>query len=231
MELSRRLKAVADLVSENKRVADIGCDHGYVSIYLASERKCKKVIAMDVNVGPLEHAKTNIEKFGLHKQIEARLSDGTKALKKDEVDTLLIAGMGGRLMNRILQDGFDSLGDFEELVLQPQSEVENVRAFLRKNNYQIVDENFVIEDGKNYPMIKAIKVPQVEIDEQFFSIELQDLFGPVLLNKRPEDFVTYLKLKKEKNSELLQRITQAEKKEDMLVLISQIDYVLTHIAE
>ena len=76
MELSKRLQAVADMVTPNKRVADIGCDHGYISIYLCTKKLASKVIAMDVRKGPLERAKNNIEKYGLSDYIETRLSDG-----------------------------------------------------------------------------------------------------------------------------------------------------------
>ena len=156
LDLSKRLQAVANLVSPKRRVADIGCDHGYVSIYLADVRKCPKVIAMDVRKGPLSQAQNNIHRFGMDDRIETRLSDGTALLKPDEVDTLLISGMGGRLIMRIVSEGLDRLGAFKELVLQPQSEAELVRKFLREHDYIIVDEDFVIEDGKNYPMMKAI---------------------------------------------------------------------------
>ena len=192
MELSRRLLAVANLVSDNRSVADIGCDHGYVSIYLVQKRNCPRVIAMDVNEGPLLHAKENIKKSGLDHVIETRLSDGAKALKKGEVDTLLMAGMGGKLMKRLLANAFQDLGDFEELVLQPQSEVAELRAFLRISGYGIVDEDFVIDEGKYYPMIKAQKSERSANQEENFSnhsyeVQLEDLFGPVLLKKRPAD--------------------------------------------
>ena len=214
MELSRRLLAVANLVTDGRSVADIGCDHGYVSIYLIKNRNCKRVIAMDVNEGPLLHAKANIRKYGVEDRIETRLSDGTKALQYGEVDTLLLAGMGGRLMKRILETGFSDLGYFEELILQPQSEVAELRAFLREQNYMIVDENFVIEDGKYYPMMKAQKTAcsSKKENENLEQLKLEDLFGPILLKKRPEDFITYLKVQKEKTETVLPKVTREERK-------------------
>lgn len=235
MELSKRLLAVAKLVTPGRKVADIGCDHGYVSIYLAAVKKCPKVIAMDVKEGPLSHARTNIQKYGLKNVIDVRLSDGTEALEKDEADTLLISGMGGRLMIRILQEGLARLGFFEELILQPQTEVDAVRKFLRENEYIIVDEDFVTEDGKYYPMIKALYrncVNEEILSSQYpdcahvkkgtYSILQEDLFGPVLLRKRPMDFVAYMKQKKEKTEEILQKITQPEKKKEMQDYLEQL---------
>lgn len=234
LDLSKRLQAVVDLVSPKRRVADIGCDHGYVSIYLADVRKCPKVIAMDVRKGPLSQAQNNIHRFGMDGRIETRLSDGTALLEPDEVDTLLISGMGGRLIMRIVSEGLDRLGAFKELVLQPQSEAELVRKFLREHDYIIVDEDFVIEDGKNYPMMKALHVSCLdEWDKESgqqhdasalsdYSVKQQDLFGPVLLKKRPADFCTFLYLKKKKTEEILQQITQPEKRKEMQDYLQQL---------
>lgn len=234
LDLSKRLQAVANLVSPGRRVADIGCDHGYVSIYLADVRKCPKVIAMDVRKGPLSQAESNIHRYGMDDRIETRLSDGTALLEPDEVDTLLISGMGGRLIMRIVSDGLDRLGAFKELVLQPQSEVELVRRFLREHDYIIVDEDFVIEDGKNYPMMKVLHVSCLdEWDEgrglqhddlilSDYSLKQQDLFGPVLLQKRPADFCTFLELKKKKTEEILQQITQPKKRKEMQDYLQQL---------
>lgn len=166
MELSKRLQAVADLLSGNKRVADIGCDHGFVSIYLIESRKASWCLAMDVNKGPLEHAKDHILDKRLSTYIETRLSDGAKAIqyitdenghKKLEVEAALIAGMGGRLMVKILQDSLDKFQQMDEFILQPQSEIAKVRRFIREMGYHIEKEDMVLEDGKFYPMMKAVK--------------------------------------------------------------------------
>ena len=81
MELSNRLQAVADLLDCHEAIADIGCDHGFVSIYLIESKKASKVLAMDVNKGPLERAKEHVEEKRLSTYIETRLSDGAKALE------------------------------------------------------------------------------------------------------------------------------------------------------
>ena len=94
MELSKRMKNNACLVDQGSMAADIGCDHGYVSIFLVQERKCKKVIAMDIGKGPLSQAQKNIEAAGLQDKIQCRLSNGMEKLTPGEVDTVLVAGMG-----------------------------------------------------------------------------------------------------------------------------------------
>lgn len=228
MELSVRLQAVADMVSKGRRVADIGCDHGYVSIYLYRQRQCERVIAMDVKKGPLERAKTNIERYGLSDYIDVRLSDGTAALSPGEADTLLMSGMGGRLTIRILEEGFARLGRFEELVLQPQSELFLVRAFLRRQGIQIVDEQMVIDDGKFYTIIKA--QPQdgddVEGQKGAYRQIVEDYFGPVLLKKRPEAFLLYLQKEAEKTKELLQKVTKQERRDELQTYLSYVEEAL-----
>ncbi len=166
MELSKRLQAVADLLDCHDRIADIGCDHGFVSIYLIESKKACKCLAMDVNKGPLERAKEHITEKRLSTYIETRLSDGAKELRfierKDggtelEVEAALIAGMGGRLMIQILQDSLNKFQSMKEFVLQPQSEIAKVRQFVRTIGYHIEREDMVLEDGKYYPMMKVVQ--------------------------------------------------------------------------
>ena len=118
MELSSRLKTIASFVSEGMCVADIGTDHGYIPIYLTSEGMTDKAYAMDVNRGPLERAGENIRKEGLAGRIECILSDGMEKLPID-ADSVVIAGMGGDLMEQILMGGEDRLFRLSELVLSP----------------------------------------------------------------------------------------------------------------
>ena len=156
MELSKRLQAVANLLDCHEAVADIGCDHGFVSIYLIESKKVGKCLAMDVNKGPLERAKEHIMQKRLSTYIETRLSDGAKEIQfikdefgneKLEVEAALVAGMGGRLMIQIMQDSLDKFQSMKEFVLQPQSEISKVRQFIRTMGYHIEKEDMVLEDG------------------------------------------------------------------------------------
>src|SRR5699024_7353656 len=105
MELSKRLNAVASLVTDGYRLADIGTDHAYIPIFLVSTGKIPAAVAMDVNRGPLLRAEENIRTYGLEKRIATRISDGFAALEKNEADSAVIAGMGGLLTIRILKEG------------------------------------------------------------------------------------------------------------------------------
>lgn len=155
LQLSKRLQAVAELVGECSTIADVGTDHGYIPVYLVAVGKARRAIAMDINEGPLSRAKEHILQYGLEQKIETRLSDGCLALKPKEADVIVIAGMGGALMQRILTQGGKFAGTARKLVLQPQSEITAFREFLLRQGYRIVAEDMVLEDGKYYPMMAA----------------------------------------------------------------------------
>lgn len=153
--LSARMRALTDMVTVGNRVCDVGCDHGWVSIYLVQQGISPRVLAMDVRQGPLSRAQEHIRQQGLEAYIETRLSDGVTALGIGEADTMICAGMGGRLMRRILEEGREKLQAMEELILQPQSEIPAFRAYLRQAGYVTLAEDMVYEDGKYYPMMKV----------------------------------------------------------------------------
>lgn len=156
MLLSDRMQAVVGLVEPCDRVADIGCDHGYVAMELIKRHTCKEVIATDINQGPLEQAKSNIRAYGMQEYIVTRLSDGVEALLPGEVDGIVCAGMGGRLVINILTQGKEIISRLQQLVLQPQSEISEVRSFLRESGFVIDKEDMIFEDGKYYPMMHVV---------------------------------------------------------------------------
>ena len=201
MQLSLRLSAIAEMVTEGNRLVDVGCDHGYLPVNLIQKQKIPSAIAADVGKGPLSRAQEHIEQYGLGKYIETRLSDGLREIREGEGDTLVIAGMGGPLMERILTDGKEVLRSFKELILQPQSDIGHVRWFLFANGYQIMEENSVLEDGKFYFIMKAaagIKVP-VWKDE-----ELE--FGKLLLEKKHPVLRQYLERELRIRDQILERL-------------------------
>lgn len=188
MQLSKRLKAVADSVTKGNRVADVGCDHAYISIYLIEHDIAPYVIAMDVNRGPLERAKENIINKNLSTQIDTRLSDGLQKMNPNEADTILIAGMGGALVVRILKEGFSVVQTVKELVLQPQSELFLVRHFLHDMGFEITKEEMLIDDGKFYVIIKA----KPASGKQIYDKELFYQYGKLLLEQKDSVAFGYL---------------------------------------
>lgn len=154
--LSARLQMLARMVTSGSRVADVGCDHGFLSIYLIQAGISPKVVAMDVRKGPMEAASEHIARWGLGAYIETRRSDGLQELRSGEVDAMVCAGMGGPLMEKILTEGREKAGQMRELILQPQSEIPQFRGFLRGEGYRIVDEDMVCDSGKYYFAMRAV---------------------------------------------------------------------------
>ncbi len=215
MELSKRLLRLTRMVTKGKKVADIGCDHAYVSIYLMKEKIASHVIAMDVNKGPLERAKANIRGYHLTDNIEVRLSDGAKELRPGEVDSILIAGMGGALMKRILSDSLPVVKELSELILQPQSELFVVRKYLHEIGFVIDQEDMLIEDGKYYTMLHAIK------GEEKYSNDAEYIYGKQLLyhqNPVAKEFLLKEKRVKETIYQALQMgaVTTEKRKEELV---------------
>lgn len=186
MNLSKRLSCLAEMVTVGSRLADVGTDHGYVPLCLYRQGKIPAAIAMDINRGPLERAQEHIREAGVEAYIETRLSDGLAALQPGEADTVLIAGMGGNLTKRILTEGKEVLETVKELVLQPQSEIWKVRRWLRENGWKIVCENIVYDEGKYYPMFRAVKGQA----EPYGPGEL--LYGKSACQRSPEVMLEFL---------------------------------------
>lgn len=188
MQLSNRLLAAAGMVTKGNIVADIGCDHAYTSIYLCQTGIAPSVIAMDVNKGPLAGAKAHVEEAGLSSRIDIRLSDGLQKLVPGEADTVLLCGMGGLLMIKILSDYPEATASLKELILQPQSEVGEVRHFLHKQGYEITKEHMLKEDGKFYVMMRAVKAA----GPQAYETECDYRYGKLLMEEQHEVLEEYL---------------------------------------
>lgn len=205
--LSRRLQMLARMVTVGNRVADVGCDHAFLSIYLVREGISPGVIAMDVRKGPLRAARAHIDAAELGAYIETRISDGMKELLPGEADTVICAGMGGRLMERILAESMDKAVRLRELILQPQSELRELREFLRGAGFRVAQEDAVCEDGKYYFAMRVLpgggepsqgqppspqqpsSPEQPPLPQQ---IRLYDKFGEGLLCKRHPVLKRYL---------------------------------------
>ncbi|AYE38244.1 SAM-dependent methyltransferase [Companilactobacillus zhachilii] len=184
--LSKRLQAVYQMVDANTKVADIGSDHAYLPVELIEEKVANYAIAGEVAKGPMSRSKEDVEKFGLSDKIDVRLGDGLAVIKADDlIDTVVIAGMGGILIQSILTNATEEqLSHVKTLVLQPNIGEPLVRRWLVENNFKIIDEDIVEEDHHVYEIIKAEKVtePVTLTDAEF-------LMGPVLIQKKTPTFV------------------------------------------
>lgn len=206
MQLSLRLSAIAEMVTEGNRLVDVGCDHGYLPVYLVLNGKIPCAIAMDVRRGPLSRAQEHIAEYGLTEYIETRLSDGLEALASGEGDTLVIAGMGGPLMERILTDGRKVLEHFQELILQPQSDIPHFRKFIRENGFEIAEEAMILEEGKFYPMMKAVPAKRQTILPY---TEEEAWFGKLLLEKKDGVLRQYLERELRIRQTILEKLSEA----------------------
>ena len=155
MALSLRLKTIAALVPKGARVCDVGTDHARLPIYLISEKIAARVIATDLRPLPLENAKKNVESSGVT-GIELRLCDGLSAVKKDEADVIIIAGIGGEVISGIISRA-DLLKEQPHplLILQPTTSPEALRRYLCENGFETESETAIKDNGKLYSVITA----------------------------------------------------------------------------
>ena len=158
LPLSDRLLACAGFVVPGDRVADIGCDHGYLSIHLLTQGIARSCIASDVAKGPLQSAKDNARKFGVQENITFHLSDGVQSIPRD-FDTLVCAGMGGDTMIHILESAPWLRDEKYRLILQCQSKRPELRKWLYENGFAIRRETLA-KDGKFcYPVTEVVYAP------------------------------------------------------------------------
>lgn len=182
--LSKRLTAVAQNVPQGARLADIGSDHAYLPAALIINQRISYAIAGEVVQGPFENEQKEIIRLGLQKSLIPRLADGLAAIKpEDKIDTVTIAGMGGSLIAKILDEGQAKLAGVARLVLQPNVGENRVRAWLMNHQYQIQKEQILNEDHHTYEVIVA--EPTV-CPVRYGAKEL--LFGPLLLEQSSEIF-------------------------------------------
>lgn len=224
MTLSVRMQMNVSLVGEGARVADIGCDHGYVSIYLAAEKSCR-CIAMDIREGPLEIARDNIRRAGMEGQIECRQGDGLWELEPGEVDTLLIAGMGGMLICDILSACPEVTDSVETLVLQPQSDYEEVRRVLHILGFRIDEELCCVDRGKFYFALCGKKGRE---EKSYSDLEYQ--FGRIPGDRRDARYREYLLCERDKMQQVVREL-QKKETENAVARIEELKHKMKGIQE
>lgn len=211
---SKRLRAIARMVTPGNRVCDVGCDHAYLPIYLLQEKRIPSAIGLDIHPGPLKRAKENIEAARLNQKIELRLSDGMEALSPGEAESIVIAGMGGQLICSILERGKELFGAdsaITELILSPHSEVEKVRSYLAQEGFQMEDEIILKDAGKYYMILKAHSGTRGKKSCNTHAVHPEEMrFGPILLRKKDSLLLEYLTEQKQKLQELYHLLQESK---------------------
>ena len=185
MKINDRLKKIGDLVEANSFCLDVGCDHAFLDIYLVQRGENIKAIASDVKEGPLNHARENINKYHLEDKIECRLGNGLDTYS-DEVDTIIISGLGGRSMIGIFKSHLEVLKKVNTIILSPNNYQEDVKRFLCKHHFYLSNEELVKEGKFIYQILVFSRGKRRYSRKEYF-------FGPVLLEKKGKLFDEYYK--------------------------------------
>ena len=184
VNINKRLEMIAFKIPDNRSVIDVGCDHALLGIYLVLNKKNIKVIASDINEGPLVKARENIKKFGVEEQIKIKLGNGIDTIEEG-IDTIVISGMGGLNMVGILKYKTHLLKNVSTIVLSPNNYTKEVRREITKLGYYISDEDLVEEKGIIYPVIVFEKGRKFYHKKDY-------IYGPILLKQRSTLFKKYL---------------------------------------
>ncbi len=181
IKLSKRLLAIANLIDDNSKVVDIGCDHGLVSIYLAMNKQNISIIASDINQNALDNAIKNINKYHLEDKIKVCLSNGLDNIN-DEIDTIIISGMGGHTIVDILTNNQEKLNTVNNIIIQSNNDIEYVRRKIVKLGYCISKEELILDKNIYYTVILFTKGKKKYTNKEYY-------FGPILLKENSKIFI------------------------------------------
>ena len=189
VKVDKRITGILSFLSNCNCVADIGCDHGLTCVCAIILKKAKFAIATDISDLSLNKAKAKAEKENLEDVFDFRCGDGLSVLKKNEADTIIISGVGGELLTKILDDGKHILSKNTKLILSANNKEELVRRWIIENEFCIIDESIVFEKGKYYQIIVA------EFGSEKPYTDLQLELGKINILKRDEVFLSYMNRK------------------------------------
>lgn len=226
-KLSRRLRQVADWIDRGGTVADVGTDHGYLPVYIAKNNISDNIIAMDVRRKPLEKAEENIKYYGVSDKIELRLSDGLEKLMPQEADTITICGIGGRLMQSILERGSDKITADTQLILSPQSEIREFRIYLAASGYETLRETMLEEDGQFYVIMECVQsgADRRAYESEEIRGEVFFRYGRLPLIEKNESLMKYL-LREEKLTKRVSDRLRLHENESVKARVSELEYDL-----
>ena len=216
--ISKRLELVASFVPQGAILLDVGSDHAYLPIELIERGKIESAIAGEVVEGPYQSAVKNVEAHGLKEKIQVRLANGLAAFEEgDQVSVITIAGMGGRLIARILEEGLEKLSNVRRLILQPNNREDDLRIWLQDNGFQIVAESILEEAGKFYEIL-VVEAGQMKLSAS------EVRFGPFLSKEVSPVFVQKWQKEAAKLKFALDQIPE-KNREERQVLVDKIQAI------
>lgn len=210
MKITKRLERVASHISKGSIVLDIGTDHGYIPVFLVKKGVSPSAIAADVNKKPLDKAKELIAENKMNDKVETRLGSGFEIIKDGEVDEVIIAGMGGVLISDLITAAGEIPKKLKKLVLQPMQAQKELRKYLLKNGYEIIEEELVKEDGRIFEIIV------VEYKGQDFSDGMEEIDFEISKKHKNQNnplFIEFLERKIHEEESILEKIKGKETKE------------------
>jgi tRNA (adenine22-N1)-methyltransferase len=208
-ELDNRLAAIAAYIPPGALVADIGTDHALLPISLVKTGRASRAVATELNEKPFQTALKNVLEARVDGRVEVRKGDGLEALRPGEVEVVIIAGMGGNTMAGALSRSPLVLAGVRRLVLQPMADPGDLRRWLAKNGWRLVDEDLVKDDGKFYVILVAQQGEEPCRDD--FLMEI----GPLLINKCSPLLVEYLEKIKSDYQRVLSGLARSRSDEAM----------------
>ncbi|MGF7186798.1 tRNA (adenine22-N1)-methyltransferase [Desulfitispora alkaliphila] len=229
IELSDRLEKIIELIPEGKVVVDVGTDHGYIPIKLLQRGLAPTAIATDINKGPFQIARKQVQEYLLNDKIDVRLGNGLKPIQAGEAQVAIIAGMGGVTIVDILEDAPHVVRELETLVLQPMTAVDAVRRWLYKSKWDLSNEDIVKEGNKYYHIIVATKANTYEwpevLNKEYFE------FGPKLIEQGNPLVIEQIELKIQQFLEVQQRLGKLELSESVKNRLKEVEEEISNLKE
>ena len=204
IELSKRLGTIVGFIDKNKKVADIGTDHGFVPNFIVNEKISDFVISSDISKNSILKSIELTKEYNNEDKIINRIGPGLEVLNVSEVDIAIIAGMGGLLISEIIKDSWDIAINLDKLILQPMQAKKELRKFLVCNGFQIIDEKIVFEDRKYFEIIVARYTGENTKKEDIF-FEIPE----IPYNRKDEIVYSYLENRIEYNEILIDNLKKS----------------------
>ena len=229
LKLSKRLETVAHYIPEGFTLADIGSDHAYLPCYAYLNGIIPSGIAGEVVEGPYQSAMEQVQKTNLQHVISVRKGDGLEVISPGEVDCITIAGMGGTLIQSILEAGKKKLNGVKRLILQPNIGAKKIREWLLQNGWEITQESILEEDGRIYEVLVA--EPGNPSAPYVHNLQAGLLVGPFLLEEKNEVFIKKWTHELSHWKKILTQIENAPRTDENVEKINELQEKITIVQE